>query len=168
MNRIDELKSLINNCKKTIELSEKEIEMLKSKEFAFERVKKDESYYLLGDFCGKIIAHPISDDGSELHKKRFENNNYFLTEERAEEVADKINFLLKLERLHDIYCSDYEPDWNDRIKAKWNVVFDYDEKEYVSYWNAVADSHTTVYFDSKKTADKVCEILNKELENEVQ
>ena len=40
MNRIDELKSLINNCKKTIESSEKEIEMLKSKESAFERAKK--------------------------------------------------------------------------------------------------------------------------------
>ena len=40
MNRIDELKSLIENCKKMIESSEKEIEMLKSKEPAFERVKK--------------------------------------------------------------------------------------------------------------------------------
>lgn len=110
MDRIDELKSLIENCKKTIESSEKEIEMLKSKEPVFERVKKDKNYYLLGDFCGEIIAHPIPDDGSELHKKRFENNNYFLTKERAEEVADKINFLLKLERLHDTFCPDYKPD----------------------------------------------------------
>lgn len=167
MNRIDELKSLIENCKKTIESSEKEIEMLKSKEPTFERVKKDKSYYLLGDFSGKIIAHPIPDDGSEIHKRRFENNNYFHTEERADEVADKINFLLKLERLYDTFCPDYKPDWNDGIKAKWNVVFDYDEKKYVSYWNAVIDSHTTVYFDSKKIADKVCEILNEEIKNEV-
>lgn len=166
MNRIDELKSLIENCKKMIESSEKEIEMLKSKEPAFERVKKDKNYYLLGDFCGEIIAHPIPDDGSELHKKRFENNNYFLTKERAEEVADKINFLLKLERLHDTFCPDYKPDWNGKSKAKWSVtvVFDYDEKKYTPYCSAVKDNRTTVYFNSRETACKVCEILNKEIE----
>ena len=123
MDRIDELKSLIENCKKTIESSEKEIEMLKSKEPVFERVKKDKNYYSLGDFSGKIITHPIPDDGSELHKKRFENNNYFHTEERAEEVADKINFLLKLERLHDIYCPDYKPNWNNEWESKFYIFY---------------------------------------------
>lgn len=166
MNRIDELKSLIENCKKTIESSEKEIEMLKSKEPAFERVKKDKSYYLLGAFNGKFIAHPIPDDGSEIHKKRFENNNYFHTEERADEVADKINFLLKLERLHDIYCPDYKPDWKDG-SLKWTVCFTDDNKEYITIWTTYPKECTTVYFDSKKIADKVCEILNEESENEV-
>ena len=164
MNRIDELKSLINNCKKTIESSEKEIEMLKSKESVFERVKKDKNYYLLGDFSGKIIAHPIPDDGSELHKKRFENNNYFHTEERAEEVADKINFLLKLERLYDTFCPDYKPDWSDVSNAKWRVAFDHEKKKYVLCWDWAVDCKT-VYFDSEETAKKVYETLNKELEN---
>lgn len=165
MNRINELKSLIENCKKTIESSEKEIEMLKSKEPAFERVKKDKSYYLLGDFSGKIIAHPIPDDGSEIHKKRFENNNYFHTEERADEVADKINFLLKLERLHDTFCPDYKPDWEDG-RPKWAVFFTDDDKEYITIWTTRPKGCTTVYFDSKETADKVCKILNEELGDE--
>ena len=165
MNRIDELKSLIENCKKMIESSEKEIEMLKSKEPVFERVKKDKNYYLLRDFSGKIIAHHIPDDESELHKKRFENNNYFHTEERAEEVADKINFLLKLERLHDTFCPDYKPDWSDVSNAKWRVAFDHEKKKYVLCWDWAADCKT-VYFDSEETAKKVYETLNKELENE--
>lgn len=165
MDRIDELKSLIENCKKMIESSEKEIEMLESKKPAFERVKKDKSYYLLGDFIGKIIAHPIPDDGSELHKKRFENNNYFLTKERAEEVADKINFLLKLERLHDVYCPDYKPDWNNSLKDKYYICFDHKANKYIYYYAQLLDI-SVVCFDSRETAEKVCGILNKEIENE--
>ena len=166
MNRIDELKSLIENCKKMIESSEKEIEMLKSKEPAIERVKKDKSYYLLGDFSGEIIAHPIPDDGSEIHKKRFENNNYFLTKERAEEVANRINFLLKLERLHDIYCPDYKPNWNNEWESKFYIFYNISYKKYqygVTYWTPYCPN---IYFNSEETAEKVCEILNKEEENE--
>lgn len=166
MDRIDELKSLIENCKKMIESSEKEIEMLKSKEPVFERVKKDKNYYLLGDFSGKIIAHPMPDDGSELHKKRFENNNYFPTKERAEEVANKINFLLKLERLHDIYCPNYKPNWNNEQESKFYIFYNISYKKYqyaVTYWTPYCPN---IYFNSEETAEKVCEILNKEIKNE--
>ena len=173
-NKIYDLKRTIESCKDTIENCEniikaneneiKKIEAEKEKP-AFERVEKDKNYYLLSDFRGEIIAHPIPDDGSELHKKRFENNNYFLTKERAEEVADKINFLLKLERLHDIYCLNYVPNWNDG-KYKWYVFFDKELESYNFtsdlYWN----KKVATYFDSEETANKVCEILNKELENE--
>lgn len=164
-NKIYDLKRTIESCENIIKANENEIKKLEAEKErpAFERVKKDKNYYLLGDFRGKIIAHPIPDDGSELHKKRFENNNYFLTEERAEEVADKINFLLKLERLHDLYCPDYKPNWDDYSTSKWYVVFDNDKKGYISYRTTVTNSNTT-YFDSKKTADKVCEILNKDIE----
>ena len=166
MNRIDELKSLINNCKKTIESSEKEIEMLKSKEPAFERVGEGEKYYLVGDATsGRIMAYSSFDEYSEMHKRRFENNNYFLTKERAEEVTDKINFLLKLERLHDIYCPNYKPDWNNMEENKWYATFDSRDKIYTRFWTNVY-LEAVVYFDSKETADKVCKILNNELEDE--
>ena len=167
-NKIYDLKRAIESCKNVIKANENEIKKLEAEkeEPTFERVEKGLRYYCVEVNELGVTVEPHIDNRLIFSDAMFKNNNYFLTKERAEEVADKINFLLKLERLHDIYCSDYEPDWNDRIKAKWNVVFDYDEKEYVSYWNTVVDSHTTVYFDSKKTADKVCEILNKEFENE--
>lgn len=165
MDRIDELKSLIENCKKTIESSEKEIEMLKSKESAFERVEKHCDYYYVDISAGQAVANFRPEFYGPFDDTNFKNNNYFLARERAKEVADKINFLLKLERLHDIYCPDYKPDWDDKSESKWVVVFDYDENKYASYWNAVTDKRTIVYFDSSETSDKVCEILNKELEN---
>jgi hypothetical protein len=167
-NKIYDLKRVIESYKNIIKANENEIKKLEAEKEkpAFERVERGKKYYFVDVYRGKYFAKYEVDEHSILDDEIYASNNYFHTRERAEEVADKINFLLKLERLHDIYCPDYEPDWNDRIKTKWNVVFDYDEKEYVSYWNAVVDSHTTVYFDSKKTADKVCDILNKELENE--
>lgn len=96
----------------------------------------------------------------------FKNNNYFLTKERAEEVADKINFLLKLERLHDTFCPDYKFDWEDKEReCYWYVQINSGTKRYEALWSYYKVV-TTAYFDSRETAEKVCEILNKELENE--
>lgn len=82
------------------------------------------------------------------------------------EKADKINFLLKLERLHDMFCPDYKPDWEEgKDECKWFIRFDAKNKEYLAFWTTIYRD-ATVYFDSKETAKKVCEILNKELENE--
>ena len=113
-----------------------------------------------------IVVKEYIEEHMRFDKENFENNNYFLTKERAEEVADKINFLLKLERLHDTFCPDYKPDWNGKSKEKWTVtvVFDYGEKKYKPYCSAVEDNRTIVCFNSRETACKVCEILNEELE----
>ena len=91
--------------------------------------------------------------------------NYNGSKERAEEVADKINFLLKLERLHDTFCPDYKPDWGKISKTKWGVAFNSDQKVYKPYWTNTIDINIT-YFNSEETAEKVCSVLNKEIENE--
>ena len=43
---------------------------------------------------------------------------------------------------------------------------DNESGKYISADVYSVDNHTTVYFDSRETANKVCEILNKEIENE--
>lgn len=166
-NKIDDLKRVIESCKNVIKANENEIKKLEAEKEkpTFERVEKGKNYYSIGEsFTGKIEAHWGTERNTASDIDHFKNNNYFHTKERAKEVADKINFLLKLERLHDTFCPDYKPDWNCKREAKWVVVFDYDKNKYASYWNAVTDNRTIVYFDSNKTAEKVCEILNKELE----
>lgn len=91
-------------------------------------------------------------------RARVDQNNCFTTEERAKEVLDKIKFLLKLERLHDIYCPDYkaEDDGND----KYRIVF----CDGMYQWEQ--DNYTvdflSVYFPTEEIAQKVCAILNKE------
>ncbi len=163
-----EIENKIYDLKRTIESCENEIKKLEAEkeEPTFERVEKHCDYYYVNISAGQAVANFQPEFYGSFDDTNFKNNNYFLTKERAEEVADKINFLLKLERLHDTFCPDYKPDWNCKREAKWVVVFDYDKNKYASYWNAVTDNRTIVYFDSSKTADKVCETLNKGLENE--
>lgn len=170
-NKIYDLKRAIESCKNVIKANENEIKKLEAEkeEPAFERVGKGEKYYLVGDVTsGGIMAYSLFDEYSEyseMHKRRFENNNYFHTKERAEEVADKINFLLKLERLHDTFCPDYKPDWNDG-KYKWYIFFDKELKSYNLTSDLYWDRKVATYFDSEETAKKVCEILNKDVKNE--
>lgn len=164
--RIEELTEEIENCKDIIKSSEEEIERLKveAEKLAFERVEKGQTYYYVSVECGKVITTCIEETGLLFDNEAFENNNYFHTRERAEEVTAKINFLLKLERLHDIYCPNYKPDWHNMEENKWYVTFDSRDKKYTKFWTDVY-LEAVVYFDSIETADKVCEILNKELEN---
>ena len=68
-----------------------------------------------------------------------------------------------MERLHDTFCPYYKPNWNDNSELKYFIEFDCDDNVYVpSYTDAYY--RTDVYFPSQDIAQKVCDILNVELE----
>lgn len=162
--KLEELKESIDKALAEEAKYEELIRQIKEKEEPkFER-RVDESYYAVETNNGKARRYNLIDN-SVADGWRYKNNNYFYTEERAQEVADKINFLLKLERLHDTYCSDYVPDWFDAETAKWYVFFNNSTEGYdavcVSWW---AQTKTNVYFPTEEIAQKVCDILNKERE----
>ena len=50
-------------------------------------------------------------------------------------------------------------------KLNGGVAFNSDQKVYKPYWTNTIDSNIT-YFNSEETAEKVCSVLNKEIENE--
>ena len=131
----------------------------------FERVKRGEQYYHVGvDY--DVCVYPLSDTDNHYNKMGYDNNNYFHTEERAREVCDKIKLLLKLERLHDIFCPDYKPDWNDSTVYKHLVYFNHSRRKYC--WDSFAYSESeyagAVYFPTEEIAQKVCDVLNKDFE----
>lgn len=168
-NKIYDLKRTIKSCENIIKANENEIKKLEAEKErpAFERVEKGKKYYIVtaGSY-NRVFVKEYIEEYMRFDKSNFENNNYFLTKERAEEVADKINFLLKLERLHDIYCPDYKPNWNNEWESKFYIFYNIPYKKYqysVSYW---IPHCLNIYFNSEETAEKVCEILNKEKENE--
>lgn len=132
----------------------------------FKRVGYEQEYYYIGKLntagFGAVCTLEI---GHFLDKAFFENNNYFHTKKRAEEVADKINFLLKLERLHDIYCPNYKPDWSNDKDYKHYIY--YDEKAKKWTFDVVTKYHLVVcvYFPTAEIAQKVCDILNGKTKN---
>ncbi len=127
-------------------------------------ITQNEKYYFI-DFRYKGCILDIKSDvymDALIDKDRFAYNNCFKTEKRAKEVLDKINALLKLERLHDTYCPDYKPDWV-RADDKHYALYDKQNNKYVCASTIGWSEATTVFFPTEEIAQKVCDILNKEL-----
>ena len=120
--------------------------------------KENEEYW----YCDSTISVSCEIfDGVEVDTKRFDVGNCFLTKERAEEVAKKIRMLLKLEQYHDMFCPDYVPDWSSD-DTKYVVCYDEGEKQWGCDMIFFTIDVAQVYFDSKETAKKVCDLLNGE------
>ena len=137
----------------------------------FNKVKCNEHYYSIRLSSEGFIPPESSwfcqrDTG--IDHGNFLSNNYFHTKERAEEVINKMEFLLKLERLHDIYCPDYVPNWDSNLEKDWKyyVFYNYSLKCWMVGSCALNKIPTITYFPSQEIAEKVCDILNEENKNE--
>ena len=164
--RIEQLTNFVESTKAILKAAEEERDRLAAKckeQPKFERVKSHEIYscIIINSYGASVVSD--KDFGTNADLRHFESNNYFHSKERAQEVADKINFLLKLERLHDSFCPDYKPDWNDG-ENKYFVFYDNTCKRYAFNAVAVVEYEPGVYFPPGKIAKKVCDILNAEQE----
>lgn len=120
--------------------------------------KAGEDYWYISESMSATNADFCEDD---FDNRVIKSNNCFPTKERAEEVAKKIRMILKLERYHDMFCPDYVPDWPSD-DAKYVVCYDEVEKQWDCERSFIIRYATQVYFDSKETAQKVCDLLNGE------
>lgn len=138
------------------ELQKQIDELKKEVKNEFKRADDGEYYYTVAVDRGKATAISTYDKhGNYYDDTRFENNNYFLTEERAKEVAEKINTLLKFERIYDMLCPDYKPDWNDDDISKCNISTDY-RTGAIDYQSWYAKKMPTVtYFSEDKIEDAI-------------
>lgn len=99
---------------------------------------------------------------NDIDEPKILSGNYFPTQQRAEQVAEKMRLLLRLEQLHDMLCPDYEPDWDGT--AKFLVAFDHTDGEMQAFFDRSSGESTLVYFRDVVTAMEAAEILNKEME----
>lgn len=129
------------------------------------RAELHETYYYIHSTCSvdddvetrTNYYHDVIDHSDEHYKF----GNYFKTREQAESACKKIKYLLKLQRLHDMLC----PDNNGEDSEKYCVFYDTEVHEYViGCWHC-RQSDSDVYF-TNEAAEKACEILNKEKEND--
>ena len=71
---------------------------------------------------------------------------------------------MKLERLHDIYCPNYKPNWGSD-SVKHYICYDASEEKWCSRYVQTIEGAIQVYFPTKEIAQKVCDILNREEQN---
>lgn len=143
-----------------LEELQNEVEMQKKQEEPKPWKPKDgEDYFYIGiDFT--IDSWENVDDDTD--KRNFRIGNCFPTEARAEQVAEKMRLLLRLEQLHDMLCPDYVPDWKDD-RLKFYVYFDHEQGSLNITASSFCDALSLVTFETRENAEKAAEILNKEM-----
>ena len=127
---------------------------------------QDEKYYFI-NFLLKGLCLTVQEDiyvNALRDRARVNQNNCFKTEKRAKEVLNKIELLLKQERLHDIYCPDYKPNWGSD-SLKYYIDYDTSKEKWCSCYVRVMEDAIQVYFPAHEIAQKVCDILNREEQN---
>lgn len=134
----------------------KEAEMQKKQK----EPKLGEKYFYISQF-GRAILDTFTQHPTDFARKNL--GNFFSTEERAEQVAEKMRLLLRLEQLHDMICPDYVPDWEDN-KLKFYVYFDHEQGNWDVSASSFCDALGLVTFETGENAQKAAEILNRELE----
>lgn len=177
--RIAQLTELVNtgtetleSLKETLKTVEKERDRLAEKQKPkFERVNEGKKYYYIdfGQYRGKSCSFVQTEieEGRPIDEALYNANNYYHTKQRAQEVADKFNFLMKLERLHDTFCPDYVPNWDDENEYKYTVYYDSKDKCYGINKFCIIEYKPDVVFPTSKIAQKVCDILNEELKEDI-
>lgn len=133
----------------------KEAEMQKKQEVW----KFGEKYFYVSQ-SGRVIQEMFTEHRTDIARKNF--GNFFRTRERAEQVAEKMRLLLRLEQLHDMLCPDYVPDWGSD-EAKFYVYFSHIQNNWSVSCSTAWWYPCMVVFDTEKNAQKAAEILNKEL-----
>ena len=108
----------------------------------------DKVYYISPEL--DVVAFDFDED-NENNMKILSIGNCFKTRERAEHVANKIKFLLRLEFLQDKYCPGFlnEQDY----KKSFSIFRDSEEQEYQVF------KSVGVYFGDEEVIKKVEEEL---------
>ena len=163
MNDIEKkLETLKAEFLEKLEALEKEAKMQKKQEEPKPwKPAYGQNYFALS---GTFTACKCTNYGERFEEYPISIGNCFRTKKRAEEVADKILLLLRLEQLHDMLCPDYEPDWGSG-EATYCLYYDHSSSRWtVDGWYDCNCRVNGAYFDTLENAEKVAEILNKELE----
>lgn len=123
--------------------------------------ERGKEYFTIENGCDVVRYIYIGDD---IDASNIKSGNCFPTRERAEQVAEKMRLLLRLEQLHDMICPDYVPDYEDNYEVKFHVYFSHCLGRYDISYSTDGENPCMVAFDTKKNALKATEILDKELE----
>lgn len=143
-----------------LEALEKEAEMQKKQEEPKPwKPEAGEEYFFVNN---DLSIYCFCNYNDEEDRYNFEIGNCFRTGERAEQVAEKMRLLLRLEQLHDMLCPDYVPDWKDD-RLKFYVYFDHEQGSLNITASSFCDALSLVTFETRENAEKAAEILNKEM-----
>ena len=133
-----------------IDINHPELEKLikPEKKTGYERIKNTNFYYSIS---GDDIVTDRREMNSILDKQLYDISNYYSDKTVAENNARADKLMRQLRRFAVEHRKE-EINWNNHSELKWNIFFDYSEKDFfVNYCLYVKDLFG-IYFDSEETA----------------
>ncbi len=76
------------------------------------------------------------------------------------DIKNKIEMGMKLKALHDEFCPDFEPDWENNSTSKYYIYLNNITNKYAVGFVYDFCYASSVWFPDMRTAYKVCNILN--------
>lgn len=130
MSRIEELEKQIAELDERKVALQHELEVEKQKQFEYP-FEYNKSYWLL-DSKGEILHSCWYQDS--IDTARCEIGNAFFTVEATQKERDKRILLTRFNQFRDKCNGDWKPDWKDKVKAKYFIVFNHESSELLLKW----------------------------------
>ena len=122
------------------ELEEKVKELLDEIE-TLKREKKNEEFEYPFEYDEKYSVVYHNGDISvydwtnhEMDKQTYSQGNAFKTKQEAERERDRRALLTRFKQFRDKCNGDWKPDWKDKVKAKYFIVFNHESSELLLKW----------------------------------
>ena len=130
MSRVEEIQNQIEELEKKTQELQKELEIEKQKEVKCPFKYGDEYFLLPSD---GMVSESIWED-YKFDNRALSQGNIFKTKEEAELEHDKRDLLTRFRQFRDQCNGDWKPDWKDKVKAKYFIVFNHESSALLLKW----------------------------------
>ena len=159
-NNIKHAEQLVKDLKIQLETDKKELNDLENSTESLEEVfKPSGTWYFDADFD--------VDTAADCSEKWFENcYNKFETKEKAQHVANRINALLKLERIAEVLNDGWVPDYGKYDETYRYIMYYAYSDEIWKTWvtNSRSLNPYNIVFKTEELAEKAIKLMGKDLD----
>lgn len=124
MSRIEELTQQIQELEKELAVEKRKAEVL------YLIQKTEDCWKVHSDGC----ISKGTWDGYPYEKNLYAQGNVFHTQEEAEKERDRRELLMRFKQFRDKCNGDWKPDWKDKVKLKYFIVFNHESSELLLKW----------------------------------
>lgn len=148
-------KLILNNKEYEVELKEEQVKEIEKPKYKRWRAEKGEKYYFLSDLGEILSANDCRDKSDNF---LYNTDNYFKTEEGAEEYRKK---LLYRQQYIDYIGEDLvtKDDWKDGNILKYCASYDHDDNTVFISCNTYIKSQGTIFSKSEKKIQEFIKIM---------
>ena len=138
-----ELNELIKELGKIVDGNQFIVEELDKLKSLYEKLKIEATEEFEYPFAENEIYFTVSIDGDVTSSMwnnhifdttRYSQGNAFKTKQEGERERDKRILLTKFRQFRDKCNGDWKPDWKDKVKAKYFIVFNHESSELLLKW----------------------------------